>query len=72
MNNISDFEAHRRDEQYERLHEAELDRQWRDARKCPIHGIPLILGRGYVENGHSVTEYFPDGKCPECLSSERL
>jgi hypothetical protein len=66
MNNISDFEAHKRDEEYERIEDA----IWGKRRKCPIHGCTLIFGRGYTENGVSTTEYFPDGKCPECLDLE--
>jgi hypothetical protein len=60
---LSEWEIQKLDEEYGRIEDA----QWAKKRKCPIHGVPLILGRGYTENGQSVTEYFPDGKCPECL-----
>jgi hypothetical protein len=65
---LSDWEIQKLDEIYGRTEDAESHKY----RKCPIHGVRLILGRGYTVNGQSVTEYWPDGKCPECLSSERL
>jgi hypothetical protein len=67
MNNISDFEAHRRDEEYERIHGAQLDRQWDAAPKCPTHGVPLVLGFGIGGERY----FFPEGKCPECFWAER-
>ncbi len=65
MNNISDYEAHKRDEEYD--NSAEAQRHWRAMPKCPIHGIPLIAGQGYVENGKTFTEVFATPQCPECL-----
>jgi hypothetical protein len=63
---LSEWEIHKLDEIYGRVEDAEFAKK----RKCPIHGVPFILGRGYTENGRSVTEYWPDGKCPECLRKE--
>ena len=64
MNNISDYEARKRDEQYEIDNAAKLDRQWRDAAKCPIHHTPLVLGVGICGK----TKVFgPRGGCAECF-----
>jgi hypothetical protein len=63
---LSDWEIQKLDEDYGRIEDAQSGKR----RKCPIHGCTLILGQGYVVDGESVTEYWPDGKCPECLDSE--
>lgn len=66
MNLISDYEAHKRDE--EAFNSAEAERQWRDAQKCPIHDIPLIAGRGYTDATGTHTEVFEVPRCPECMA----
>ena len=66
MNNISDYGAHKRDEEWD--NSADAERLWRMAPKCPTCELPLIAGRGWrdLNTGEAGAEYYPKGKCPNC------
>lgn len=69
MNNISDFQAHKRDEEWDRVHEAELDRREASAPKCPIHHTPHVLAVGV---GGKLYTFGIGGGCSECFFEEQL
>lgn len=66
MNILADYEAHRRDEEYDNSAAGRAD--WKRLPKCPIHGTPLIIGRGWVDlkTGKTHNEVFTEPHCMDC------
>jgi hypothetical protein len=69
MNNISDFAAHKRDEEFDRLDEARYEMAMAAVPRCPIHGSHFVMGCGVAGEP---THIFPNGGgCPTCYWESR-